>query len=437
VVGATSDKTYFTLRVTPSKRVLPILEEAQVVYVLVELLPERTRTLQGTETHLNLTLILDRSTSMNGTRLERTRAAAYQIIDQLTDQDILSVVTFSDRAEVLVPAAYLTDKPAAKAMVATMQASGGTEILQGLQAGLKENNRHAGKQYVNHMILLTDGRTYGDEVESLELASKAAKTGVGISAMGLGDEWNDVFLDQIASRTGGTSQYISSPNAVVRFLNDRVRVLGRSLAERVTLSLAPDADIKLESAFRLTPSPQPVSVTVDPIPIGQLHVSSIAATIVQLQVPASQTPGFRSLMRIDVTGDIMRDQRPEYKIVTDLSLEVAQSPAPEEPPLAILDALGKLTLYRMQEKAAEALARGDVHEATRRLEALATRLLSSGHDELASAAMAEARRVSNTSALSDEGAKALKYGTRMLIAAGSQEGPTSTAPIGTNPNKSQ
>src|SRR5262249_42629866 len=190
-----------------------------------------------------------------------TRAAAYQIIDQLTEHDILSVVTFSDRAEVLVPAAPLTDKPGAKAMVATMQASGGTEIFQGLEAGLKENNRHAGKQFVNHMILLTDGRTYGDEVQSLELAKKAAKSGVGISAMGLGDEWNDVFLDQIASHTGGTSQYISSPNAVVRFLNDRVRSLGRSLAERVTISLAPDADIKLESAFRLTPSPQPVSVT--------------------------------------------------------------------------------------------------------------------------------------------------------------------------------
>src|SRR5947207_7384780 len=87
-VMAANERPYFTLRVTPSKRVLPILDEAQVLYVLVELMPERTRSLQGLETHLNLTLILDRSTSMNGNRLERTRAAAYQIIDQLTEQDI-------------------------------------------------------------------------------------------------------------------------------------------------------------------------------------------------------------------------------------------------------------------------------------------------------------------------------------------------------------
>ncbi len=178
------------------------------------------------------------------------------------------------------------------------------------------------------------------------------------------------------------------------------------------------------------PNPQPVSVSVDPIPIGQLYVSSIASTIVQLQVPPLQTPGFRSILRIDVTGDIMREQRPEYKLVTDISLEVAQAPAVEDPPLAILDALGKLTLYRMQEKASEALARGDVREATRRLEALATRLLSAGHDELANAAMAEARRVSSTNMLSQEGQKTLKYGTRLLIAAPQPEGPTTTASIG-------
>lgn len=83
--------------------------------------------------------------------------------------------------------------------------------------------------------------------------------------------------------------------------------------------------------------------------------------------------------------------------------------------MAILDALGKLTLHRMQQKAEEAVKRGDVREATRRLENLATRLLAAGHDELAQQAISEAQRVSSTSALSDEGQKRLKYGTRMLL----------------------
>src|SRR5205085_4723534 len=139
------------------------------------------------------------------------------------------------------------------------------------------------------------------------------------SAMGIGDEWNDTFLDQLASRTGGTSQYISTPRDVVRFLNDRVRALGRALAERVTISLAPDPDVKIESAFRLTPTPQPVSVETDPIPLGQLQMGSNTSIIFQLQVPALQKVGFRSLLRIDVTADILREQRQDYKLITDSS----------------------------------------------------------------------------------------------------------------------
>ena len=73
-------------------------------------------------------------------------------------------------------------------------------------------------------------------------------------------------------------------------------------------------------------------------------------------------------------------------------------------------------LYRMQQKAEDSVKRGDVVEATRRLENLATRLLAVGREDLAQMAMVEARRVSKTSALSEEGRKALKFGTRMLLA---------------------
>jgi Ca-activated chloride channel family protein len=93
-----------------------------------------------------------------------------------------------------------------------------------------------------------------------------------------------------------------------------------------------------------------------------------------------------------------------------------ENPPIEEPPVAILDALGKLTLYRMQERAQAALESGDVEEATRRLENLATRLLAMGEDQLANEAMSEARRVAHTSAFSDKGRKTLKYQTRHLLA---------------------
>ncbi|HEX3053286.1 MAG TPA: hypothetical protein VHP83_21690 [Aggregatilineaceae bacterium] len=70
----------------------------------------------------------------------------------------------------------------------------------------------------------------------------------------------------------------------------------------------------------------------------------------------------------------------------------------------------------MQQKAEDALAQGNVAEATRKLENLATRLLAAGQEDLAQMAALEARRVSSTSSLSEEGRKTLKFGTRRLLA---------------------
>jgi hypothetical protein len=77
-------------------------------------------------------------------------------------------------------------------------------------------------------------------------------------------------------------------------------------------------------------------------------------------------------------------------------------------------ALGKLAIFKMQEKAMEDLEDGHVSTATQRLETMATRLLNLGETDLARAALLEAGRLARSGALSAEGRKKIKYGTRSL-----------------------
>jgi Ca-activated chloride channel homolog len=413
----TGENFNFTLRVTPSKRAIIPLPEPQVIYLLAEILPDpRARDQeQKRESRLNLTLVLDHSNSMNGTRLDKVKVAAHQIIDQLNPEDILSIISFNDRAEIIIPATPVDNKHALKAKVSMMTAAGGTEIFKGLSAGVDQNRRYLGPKLVNHIVLLTDGNTFGDHESCIELARTAAQQGISISAMGLGQEWNDEFLDELASTTGGTSSYINSASAVIRFLNDHVRNLSNAFAERVRISIAPDPDVKLESAFKLAPHPQPLTTNDGYIQLGSLQANRLISVLLQFQMPANMTLGFRSIARLVAAGDILVNQQQQYQGLSDISLEITEQPPAEDPPIAILDALGKLTLYRMQERAQEALASGDVREATRRLENLATRLLAIGEEDLAHQARAEARRVAHTSNLSDKGRKTLKYETRFLL----------------------
>src|SRR5262245_36405440 len=202
----------FNLTVAPSRKSVMPLGESQVIYLLADIFPDpRAEERQKQhESKMNLTLVLDNSNSMNGPRLEKVKVAAHQIIDQMSPEDILSVVNFNDRAEVVIPATPVKDKAALKARISMTAASGSTEIFKGLAEGVAQNRRYLGPRLVNHVLLLTDGNTYGDQDRSVELARQVSKEGMSISAMGLGHEWNDKFLDALASATGGTSAYINS-----------------------------------------------------------------------------------------------------------------------------------------------------------------------------------------------------------------------------------
>jgi len=97
-----------------------------------------------------------------------------------------------------------------------------------------------------------------------------------------------------------------------------------------------------------------------------------------------------------------------------LNFTAQTSSAPPAVPPAILSALAKVTIFQIQENAWKSLEKGDVADATRRLETMATRLLDLGEHQLARAALLEAGRLARSGHLSPAGRKTIKYGTRSL-----------------------
>src|SRR6266542_5847444 len=137
------------------------LQEPQMLYLILDLqAPLEAR--QSPAPPLNVCLVLDRSTSMKGEKMDVVKAAAIQVLRNLRPQDILSIVTFSDRAEVVIPASYYEERSRLEAKIQMIQPSGATEIYKGLEAGVREVMRSVDSSRVNHVILLTDGHTYGD-----------------------------------------------------------------------------------------------------------------------------------------------------------------------------------------------------------------------------------------------------------------------------------
>ena len=159
------------LRVTPSQKTLLSMGEPQILYILAELMASDE--LENQRLPLNLCLVVDRSTSMKGARLHQVKAAARYIVDQMEANDVLSVVTFSDRAQLALPGRRGIDRNDARTAISRIRSGGGTEIYQGLQLGLQQVERWNTPEMISHLIMLTDGQTYGDEEDCLHAARYA------------------------------------------------------------------------------------------------------------------------------------------------------------------------------------------------------------------------------------------------------------------------
>jgi hypothetical protein len=134
-----------------------------------------------------------------------------------------------------------------------------------------------------------------------------------------------------------------------------------------------------------------------------------------------KSAGEQRLLQLELSGDVPSLSRREEVLRQDIRCVFTD----DEPnlgkdvvPPAVVSALGRITLYRMQERAWSALSAGDSDRATSQLEMVATRLLEMGEKQLARAAMLEAGHVASKGHPTARGRKRIKYGTRSLANGG-------------------
>jgi Ca-activated chloride channel family protein len=136
--------------------------------------------------------------------------------------------------------------------------------------------------------------------------------------------------------------------------------------------------------------------------------------MLELTIP-SLSPGNHRLLQINVEGKVpaIGDSpvRAQQAVTLPFDLELGRrSPVPPD----IVSAMGKLAIFKMQERVMEDIEQGDIEPAVSRLKTMATRLLDIGEVDLARAALLEAGRLAQTGSLSPTGRKKIRYGTREL-----------------------
>lgn len=408
-----------TLVVQTNRPAFPATGSTQLAYVLVEARP--TGAVARVRMPLNFAFVLDHSGSMSGAKLANLKAAAKLAMDRLGPGDLVSIVIFDDKVQVLVPSRPADNLAALKREIDGIRDGGGTEMSRGMRAGLDELRKGLSPGRVSRMLLLTDGETFGDEDVCRKLAAEAGRNGIPIIALGLGEDWNEKLLDDIAEASKGVSDFIPDrePETILKSFEEHVRTAQATAIQNAQFILRLVPGVIPRAVWRVTPliaklghralSDRDVQVT-----LGDMDVGQGQSVLVELLLPP-RAPGTYRVAQAEISYDIAALGHAGRKAKADIVLEFTQDMArASQVNPYVMNIVEKVTAHRLQTQALDEAAVGNIAGATQKLRAAATRLLELGEEELARTALEEAQRLEEGKGLSSAGTKKLRYETRKL-----------------------
>lgn len=207
---------------------------------LEEVLPVETDRSKLKLMSLSLVIVLDRSGSMAGEKLDLAKRAALGAVQLLSRSDRVGVIAFDSYAEWIVPLAPCDAKQETIGALASIGVGGGTNMYPALEEA------HSALVRVNtnlkHVILLTDGQSEPGDFRGI--AQQFGKSGISISTIAIGPDADRESLGEIAKLSGGRSYQTNSAQPLPQiFLRETVLASRSGLLERdftPTLRAAPD-----------------------------------------------------------------------------------------------------------------------------------------------------------------------------------------------------
>jgi Ca-activated chloride channel family protein len=198
-------------------------------------------------TPVNVAFVIDRSGSMAGARIAQAREAAIMAIKRLNDDDIASVVIFDDRVEVPVPAQKVADQGYFIGRIRQIGVRGNTAIHDGVTAGASEVRKHKDARHLNRVVLLSDGQANVGPTLPADFAALGRTLlaeGISVSTIGLGVDYNEDLMLQLARAADGNHAFASAPTDLVQIFNREFDDVLASCAQTVSI------DVELKPGVR-------------------------------------------------------------------------------------------------------------------------------------------------------------------------------------------
>jgi Ca-activated chloride channel family protein len=191
---------------------------------------------------VNVAVVVDRSGSMADARkIDYARAALLTLIDELQSNDIFSLIMYDNEVDVLRPAKRVgSEKSYIRSLVEQIYPRGSTNLGGGMIEGFRQVEHHAAIDYVNRVILLSDGlanQGITDPRELRRIAGNHIERGISLTTMGVGLEYNENLMVGLSESGGGNYYFIESAHGLAGMLQKELNCLASVIAQNAYIEL--------------------------------------------------------------------------------------------------------------------------------------------------------------------------------------------------------
>lgn len=326
---------------------------------------------------VNVALVLDRSGSMDGERkFELACQATKQALAMLRPDDRFTLVVFDTDIDTLARAqhATATAKRDALAALSEIGPRGGTDLCGGWMTACEALAEGLAADSVSRALLLTDGQANHGETDPERLALHASALrarGIATSTFGVGSDFDERLLENIAHEGGGNFSFIASAEQIAEFLTGE---LGEALETTVRganleITLPAGASATPLNRFRhaMTPSGK-LRVQLGDLVSGQEVLAVVAIEF------AKGEPGEAASVGVVLAGDGAQAVDEEATLMWTYATHSANDRQTRD--RTVDREVAKLYAARARAEATEANRAGDLERARRAMMGVARRIES-------------------------------------------------------------
>ena len=233
---------------------------------------------------LHLALVIDRSGSMGGAKLEGAKRAASFLVDRLGPDDSLALVAFDNEVNLLAPAGP-PDRDRLTAAIGTIHTRGMTNLSGGWLKGVEELRRVTtdGKRRV---LLLTDGHAnvgVTDRVQLTGMAGGSYEAEISTTTIGFGRDFDEDLLTAMADAGGGNGYFAEGPDEAPGIFEEEFEGLATVAAQNVSAEITPISDVQFVGVLNEYPMvPTAGGIQVE---LGDFYGGELRRIVFEFAVP--------------------------------------------------------------------------------------------------------------------------------------------------------